>query len=477
MARILVVDDEKKMTRVLKLLLDGEGHTTDTSGSAEDAVRLLDQYIYDIVVTDLKMPGKSGIDLLRDVKEKRPETEVVMMTAYATTRSAVEAMKSGAYDYIIKPFENDELLLLVKRILEKQSLTSEKTALAEENRELKKQIRGGLDKTGLIGRGERMQEVYRLVEKVAPTTTTVLIRGESGTGKELIARSIHVNSQGAEGSFVPVHCAAYPETLLESELFGHEKGAFTGAATRRIGRFEKAAGGTLFLDEVGEISPTVQVKLLRVLQERSFERLGGDTAIHTDARIVAATNRNLEQAMEEGLFREDLFYRLYVFPIELPPLRERMDDLDELIAHFLEKFEGKGVRITRKARTVIQRHGWPGNVRELENAIERALILAGGDSIDVRHLPEILQRGSDGDGLTAGGVRSRRISGRGETILSTLHLETMEKEMIQSALARAGGNKSRAAELLGITRRALYSRMERHKIPISGEERSDDHRL
>ena len=454
MARILVVDDEKKMTRVLKLLLDGEGHTTDTSGSAEDAVRLLDQYIYDIVVTDLKMPGKSGIDLLRDVKEKRPETEVVMMTAYATTRSAVEAMKSGAYDYIIKPFENDELLLLVKRILEKQSLTSEKTALAEENRELKKQIRGGLDKTGLIGRGERMQEVYRLVEKVAPTTTTVLIRGESGTGKELIARAIHYNSPRKDKPLITVNCPSIPETLMESEIFGHVKGAFTGALKDRKGKFELADKSTIFFDEIGDLKEDLQARLLRVLQEKEFEKVGDSKPIKVDARVVAATNKNLEELVQVGKFREDLFYRLNVVTILIPPLRERKDDIPFLVDFFVEKHSKKQpFQIADGELHTLTNHKWPGNVRELENTIERAIVISRDGIITPELLSPVIRQ------FKTSFTQQKEIIKE-----ENLTLNEIERIAIIKALEKTNGNQTNAAKLLGIKRHVLIYRMKKLEI-------------
>lgn len=463
LAKILVVDDEEKLCRVLKLLIEGEGHDVDTALNGEKGLGLLDNHVYDIVITDLKMPGMDGVEFLKAAKEKVPDVEVIMMTAFATTQSAVEAMKSGAYDYIIKPFDNDELLLILRRILEKKSLETDKAELARENQDLKRQIRESLDLGGMVGKGSRMQEVYSLVERVAGTSTTVLLRGESGTGKELVAKAIHYNSSRAEKTFVPIHCAAYPETLLESELFGHEKGSFTGAVNRRIGRFEKAAGGTIFLDEIGEVSSAVQVKLLRILQERCFERIGGEKTIFVDIRIIAATNRNLEQALEEGLFREDLYYRLNVFPVLLPPLRERMEDLEELVRHFLGKFGYPGTKITREAKAAMRSYSWPGNVRELENTIERALILSEKDSILEKHLPVNVREPEKKKGTGIPGVGK-----------AGLNLETNEKTMIQEALRRAGGNKSRAAELLGITRRALYSRMERYEIPITGIRQEDE---
>ncbi len=449
-AKLLIVDDEKRMCAILREALAAPGLAVTTAGSGEAAWAALSLERYDVIVSDIKMTGMSGVELLKKVKAAWPETEVLLMTAYADARTAVEAMKSGAFDYIIKPFEIDELRLKVRNLLEKHRLSVE-------NRDLRVQLKERYSLENMVGKSGAMQKVYELVEKVAPTDATVIIRGESGTGKELVARAIHQRSRRTEQPFVAVNCSALPETLLESELFGHEKGAFTGAERQKPGRFELAGTGTIFLDEIGELTPATQVKLLRVLQQREFVRLGGTETIVMKARILTATNRDLEEAVRSNTFREDLYYRVNVFPILLPPLRDRVEDIPELAEHFLAKQSGDPAGIDGRALQCLMEYSWPGNVRELENIIERALIMSGGQQITVNDLPSHLR------GREAGSAEPARVAREMPT------LEEMERRLIDRALEKAEGNKSMAARLLGITRRQLYSRME-HWAMGGGEE-------
>ena len=440
---ILIIDDEPKMCKILRFALEPVGYQVTTAESAEEGVEKFDAAEFDLVLTDLKMPGKDGLYVLDTVKKKRPDTEVILMTAYATAQNAVDAMKKGAYDYIIKPFEMDELKMKVKHIMEKRKL-------AEENIQLKRELKDKFSLANMVGQSGAMQEVYKMVEKVAPTDATVLIRGESGTGKELVAQAIHHLSLRSAEPFVAVNCGALPESLLESELFGHEKGAFTGADKMKVGRFELAANGTIFLDEIGDISPSTQIKLLRVLQAHQIERVGGTKTLEIKARTIAATNRDLEEALKDKSFREDLYYRINVFPITLPPLRERQEDIPDLVAHFLKKLGKKEDAIEGNALELLTKYRWQGNVRELENVIERSLIMSNTDKITERDLPPHVKN-----------VPSLGAAGSFEIPDEGLSLEEVEKKLIKNALNKAGGNKSKAAKFLGITRRKLYSMMER----------------
>jgi len=441
--KILVIDDEEKMCKVMKAGLESKNLQVNTAHDGESALQLFAQHHHDVVVTDLKMPGMTGLAVLKEVKSKSPETEVILMTAYASAQTAVEAMKEGAYDYIIKPFEMTELRFKIQHILEKKKLR-------EENLELKKELKERYSLSNMVGNSGAMQKVYQLVEKVAPSDASVLIRGESGTGKELVAQAIHNLSPRGEQPFVAVNCGALPETLLESELFGYERGAFTGADKRKLGRFEMAGNGTIFLDEIGDITPATQIKLLRVLQTKEISRLGGTETIKVNARTIAATNRNLEEALKQNVFREDLYYRINVFPIFLPPLRDRKEDIPDLVTHFLNKLNAPSETIDAKAMKLLMEYQWPGNVRELENVIERAQIMAGEGTITVSDLPPHIR-----------GESAMPISLDEED--ENLTIEEMEKRMIRRALAKAEGNKSLAAKMLGITRRRLYSMMERLK--------------
>ncbi|MBN2088842.1 sigma-54-dependent Fis family transcriptional regulator [candidate division KSB1 bacterium] len=439
--KILVIDDEQRMCLVLKAGLEVDGHQIEMAFDGNAGIKKFSEGTFDLVITDLKMPGRDGLSLLEDVKRMNPATEVILMTAYATAQTAVDAMKKGAYDYILKPFEMAELKLRVRRILEKK-------ALASENIALKERLKERYSMTNMIGQSGAMQHVFRMIEKVAASDTTVLIRGESGTGKELVANAIHQQSLRLKEPFVAVNCGALPESLLESELFGYERGAFTGADKRKIGRFELAGKGSIFLDEIGDISTATQVKLLRVLQSKEIVRLGGTETIKIHARTIAATNRNLEELLKLGTFREDLYYRINVFPINLPALRERKDDIPLLIEHFLKKHQTDLTKIDKRALKLMMNYSWPGNVRELENILERLLIMVGDAEITQKDLPPQIYIEENSDFTF-------------EIPEEGISLENVEKGLIHQALVRAHGNKSKAAKLLGITRRKLYSMMER----------------
>ncbi|HEX9998084.1 MAG TPA: sigma-54 dependent transcriptional regulator [Abditibacterium sp.] len=431
---VLVIDDEKKLAQLFVEILENEGLTVHIAHKGGDGLAKLDELGDEIgmVFTDMKLPDMTGNDVLRGVKRRRPELPVVVVTGFATKDGAVEAMRLGAYDYLSKPFNIAEVSLIASRALER-------SRLIDENRYLQNELLSRYKFETVIGDSEKMQAAYVMAAKVAKQNATVLITGESGTGKEVLARAIHYQSTRGDKPFVKVNCAALPEHLLEDELFGHEKGAFTDASSQRIGRFEWAHQGTLFLDEIGEIAPSVQVKLLRVLQEREFERIGSSKTIKVDVRIVAATNRDLGRAISEGTFREDLFYRLNVVPIELPPLRERPSDVPYLVSHFLKKYGEETGRpamtVTPTAMEHLQSYGWKGNIRELENCIERALILAEGDEIEPRHL-----------GL--GGALNSGNTYMPNAAVPVAALPTVP-ELIQMALDRCDGDEKSAAAMLG----------------------------
>jgi two-component system, NtrC family, response regulator AtoC len=448
-ASILVVDDEPAMRLLLSSVLKDEGHDTSVAASGEEALQLVAKRHYHLIVTDLKMPGISGLDVLERVKRDDPGTAVIILTAFGTVESAVEAMRKGAVHYLLKPLANpDELRLAVRRVLEAQRVADEATTL--------RQATDAVFPFGAIIAGDAgMQHALELARSVAPTDATVLITGETGTGKELLARAIHHWSPRAEHALVAVSCAALAETLLESELFGHEKGAFTGATVQRRGRFELAHDGTLFLDEVGEMTPALQAKLLRVLQEGTFERVGGTKTVTVDARVVAATNRDLQRMVSERTFREDLYYRLSVFPIALPPLRERPADILPLAAQMLEqasrRFGKRIVGFTEEARTLLQEYLWPGNIRELRNVIERAAILCREAHITPVHLH-----------LSAASA--------GPPAAAPKTLREVEREAILAALAEHDGNRRQAADQLGIGLRTLYSRLREYGISAEADD-------
>ncbi len=444
--RILVVEDEEKLRRVVCLQLESGGYEAVGAGSAEEALKLAGTV--GLVLTDMRLPGMDGIDLLKAIQRQNARIPVVVMTAFGTVELAVESMKLGAADFLPKPFSLDHLMAVVRKALEVQTLR-------EENVRLKDELGRRYRVDNIIGTGPKMQEILASVTRVAPARTTVLLCGESGTGKDLIARAIHHYSPRAGQPFVKINCTAIPENLMESELFGYEKGAFTGAAAAKPGKFEQADSGTVFLDEIGDVPPAVQVKLLRILQEREFERLGSNKTRQIDVRVVAATNVDLRRALEEGNFREDLYYRLNVFPLTIPPLRERAEDIPALAEVFLRKLaaeSGSPVRsISEAAREKLLGYHWPGNVRELENVIERSLLYAMGETLeaaDIRldHAPRR---------AAANGVES----GNGGFLKEGESLEEHEQQLIREALKRAGGNKSQAARLLGLTRNALRYRL------------------
>ena len=443
--RVLLVDDEPRQLEILKTILAREGYDIDTAATAESATTALRDAPAAVILTDLKLPGRDGISLLEEAARVTPDSCVIIMTAHGTIDTAVEAMKKGAFDYLTKPLVRDTVVLAVRRAMEK-------TRLLRENQALQEQLVDRFSLTNVIGDHGKMQEVSRLVMKVAPSASTVVIYGESGTGKELIARAIHYNSPRASRPFHAINCAAIPEPLLESELFGHERGAFTGAVARKVGLFEEASGSTLFLDEVGDLPMAMQAKLLRALQEKEIRRVGGNASIPVDVRILAATNKNLTRLMREGRFREDLYYRLNVLTIMLPPLRERTTDIPRLVDHFITRHAGAAGKTVRgidgRALSVLMNFPWPGNVRQLESAIERAVLLAEQPMITVEGLPqELRQRG------TAGPLPI-------EIPDSGMSFETLERDLLKEAL-RKGGNVSRAARLLGMTRRTFQYRLEK----------------
>ena len=453
MPTILIVEDEPKMLRLLQLNLSEEGYSIHTAADAETGLRTLRQEKIDLVVTDLRLPGMDGLEFLQAVKRVDARIPVIVMTAYGTVETAVEAMKAGASDYVLKPFSLEEMKLIVRKELDVHDLR-------EENRSLREALGKRYEFKNIVARSSKMQEVLAMVERVAPTNSTVLLGGESGAGKDLIARAIHQHSRRASGPFIKINCTAIPENLLESELFGYEKGAFTGAVSSKPGKFELADKGTIFLDEIGDVPGTIQVKLLRVLQDRDFERLGGTKTLKVDVRIVAATNQDLRAALEQGSFREDLYYRLNVVPINIPPLRERKEDIPYLVDHFVERFareSGKPLRgITPAAQKALMEFHWPGNVRELENIIERAVALSSGDVIDVADIRLDLSPMKAG---AAPATNAVAFPPEGTT------LEQFEDEIIKEALRRAGGNKSQAARLLGLSRNALRYRLSKMGVP------------
>jgi two-component system NtrC family response regulator len=445
--RILVVDDEASQRELLAGFLAKQGYEVVAAASGTEALQRLQRETFDLILTDHRMPQMSGLDLLKAAREVNPEVPVVVMTAYGSVEQAVAAMKAGAYDYLGKPIDLDDLLHRIGKVQERQQLLAEVQALRQD-------LRGRYRLEGIIAESGAMQEVLGVVRRVAPSTATVLIQGESGTGKELIARALHAQSPRASGPFVAVNCAALPETLLESELFGHEKGAFTGASERRVGRFEAAEGGSIFLDEIGDLSPGLQVKLLRVLQERRIERVGANRPIPVDVRVIAATKIDLERAIREQRFREDLYYRLNVVTVTLPPLRRRREDLPPLLDHFLKRFaqaNAKDVRgFTREARDALMKYDYPGNVRELENIVERAVLLSRAEVIGLGDLPLAVQEGAGAAGAPPASLPAL--------------LEQVEREKILEALRDAGGVQTRAAERLGISERALRYKLKKYGL-------------
>ncbi len=464
MPNILIVDDEQSYRQLLSLVFQTDGNNIRTAMNGRQALEALQEEPADIIISDVKMPDMDGIELLRNVRETLPDIGVVLMTAFASVETAREAFKLGADDFITKPFDVEELKLIVRKTLEKQ-------ALLEENRAFKRAQRERGSVKNIIGTSAVMNAIFQMIDTVAEVQSTVLVTGESGTGKELVARAIHDLSPRAEKPFISINCGAFTETLLESELFGYVKGAFTGANTNRKGLFEAAHGGTIFLDEIGEMSPAMQVKLLRVLQERKVRPVGGHDEQSIDARVIAATNRDLKQMSTEGTFREDLFYRISVIPIHLPPLRERKEDIDQLIDHFIKKFcdqAGKSLTIGPKAIDILKNYAWHGNVRELEHTIERAVALERSDEIQPEQLPDHITN-----------YNPQRINAEfdlpDEGVNLVTHLDNLEKTYVVEALRKTGGNQTKAAELLQMPVRSLRHLLDKHSIrSLSAQMRSSD---
>ncbi len=450
-ARILIMDDEEEERRRIEQYLLKKGYDVLAVGTMQDAVDAIRRDRYDVFLTDCNIPGVDALRTSDEARKINPDMAVIIMTAFGTIETAVKAIKAGAYDYLPKPIDLDQLAVLIERI-------SERRDLIRENTELKERLRERYKFDEIVSTSHAMEEVLNLAGRVASSNATVLLRGESGTGKELVAKAIHYHSPRADFPLIKVNCAALPETLLESELFGHEKGAFTGATTRRIGRFEAADKGTLFLDEIGELTPGMQVKLLRVLQEREFERVGGNQTIKTDVRVIAATNRDIEKTIREGAFREDLYYRLNVVSVVIPPLRERKEDIPELMDFFIKKFSDENKKhisgISAEARDLLMRYNYPGNVRELENIIERAVVLSKKGIITAADLPIHVQ-------TTA--IDKKQPSQHMKGSLKET-LDTVERGLILEALKEYGGVQTRAADRLGISERVLRYKLKKYKI-------------
>jgi two-component system response regulator PilR (NtrC family) len=464
MANILIVDDELSYRQLLGLVFEEEGHSIRTAMNGRQALDHLKDEPAEVIVSDVKMPDMDGIELLRELRTSSPDIGVVLMTAFASVETARDAFKLGADDFIQKPFDVEELKLIVRKTLEKQALIHENRAFKRAQRE-----RGSIK--NIIGTSARMNAIFQMIETVAEVQSTVLVNGESGTGKELVARAIHDLSPRAEKPFISINCGAFTETLLESELFGYVKGSFTGANTNRKGLFEAASGGTIFLDEIGEMSPAMQVKLLRVLQERRVRPVGAHDEIPVDSRVIAATNRDLKQMTADGTFREDLFYRISVIPIDLPPLRERSEDIAELIEHFVTKFclqAGKTLSVSPKTAQLLENYAWHGNVRELEHTIERAVALERSGEIQPEQLPDHITN-----------YNPRRIDAEfdlpdiGLNLVS--HLENLEKTYVVEALRKSGGSQTKAADLLQMPVRSLRHLLDKHSIrSLSAQMRSAD---
>jgi two-component system response regulator HydG len=448
--KILIVDDDPSHRAMLRTILKREGYEVSEAGGGGQGVEMVRESFYDLILMDLRMEDMDGIEALKEIKKISPAIPILIMTAYASVSTAVDSLKLGAYDYLTKPLDMDKVLHILKQVLEHYRLE-------KENRLLKERLGESFDYSRIIGRSKKMKDIFEVLALVSPSEATVLITGESGTGKELIANAIHQNSPRANRPFIKVNCAALNENLLESELFGHERGAFTGAANRREGRFELAHGGTIFLDEIGDMSLTTQAKILRVLQEKEFERLGGTKTLKVDVRIIAATNKELKEEVRKGRFREDLYYRLSVVPIEIPPLRQRKEDIPELAEHFLKVFRERNQRLIKgfqpRTMDLLMRYDWPGNIRELENTIEkRGVILSKEEYLTPEELPLAIRS------------LAEELEPEDSGIKPGYSLKEIEKELIIKTLAHTDGNRSKTAEILGITRQTLLNKLKEYGI-------------
>ncbi|MHB8483169.1 MAG: sigma-54-dependent transcriptional regulator [Nitrospiria bacterium] len=448
MKKILIAEDKESMRKMLVEVFSEKGYALTECQDGKEAVERIEEEFFDIILTDLKMPKKDGLEVLKASREKSPDTPVIMMSAFGTVENAVEAMRMGAFDYVLKPFSLNEIEIKVEKALRQKNLISENSSLKENLR----------DFGDIIGKEENIQKVYKIIEKVAPQTTSVLILGESGTGKEIVSRELHKRSPRASQPFIPVNCAALAETLLESELFGHEKGSFTGAAFQKRGRFELAEGGTLFLDEIGEIGQSVQVKLLRFLQEKEFERVGGTRTLKVDVRIIAATNRDIKQEVSEKRFREDLYYRLNVVTIKLPPLRERKGDIESLSEHFLQKYNKelhKRNRLSPEVLAVFKKYPWPGNIRELENVIERAVVLSEDEVILLTDIPAEMYQEASQPKLAPDSSASLKLPEQ---------IDHLEMVILKKTLEENHWNQTKTAEALGLKRSSLQYKMRKYGL-------------
>jgi two-component system response regulator HydG len=458
MSQILVIDDNQTMREGMAVIIAKMGHKVFSAANGPEGLQILELNPIDAVLTDLRMEDMDGLKVLEEVKERSPDTVVMLITAYGTIETAVQAMRTGAFDFITKPFSQDELRFRIEKALDHRQLARDKTRLEHENEYLRETEQGGPAMDLMIGSSEVLRRIKETIRKVASGDSTVFVYGESGTGKELIARAIHEASPRAKFPFIKLACSALAEGVLESELFGHEKGSFTGAYKRRLGRFELADRGTLFLDEIGDISPMIQLKLLRVLQEREFERVGGVTTVKVDVRVVCATNKDLREEIKKGNFREDLYYRLHIIPIEVSPLRERLDDLPALVDYFLKKLvertRKKVRRVDDKAMKLLQAYAWPGNIRELENVVEQAMVLCDGEAVTPDDLPSFVKGGTGQPSFQA------------QLGLKPLPemLDDIERELIKEAYAKANGIKTETAKMLGIKTSALYYKLEKYGI-------------
>ena len=463
MSKILVIEDDNTMREGMCYSLAKEGHEVDSAEDGNEGLSLGKEKNFDLVITDYRLKSMNGIEVLEAIKSINPETDVILITAYGTMELAVEAMNKGASDCVSKPLSLEEFRVRINKVLQNKAVREENQRLGEENLYLRKQVAQHYNFGEIIGLSKAMQGIFEQIKKIAPTDSSVLISGESGTGKELVAHSVHKLSPRRDKPFIKVNCGALTESLLESELFGHEKGAFTNAIRHKRGKFELAHNGSIFLDEIGNVSENVQVKLLRVLQEKEIDRVGSECTKKVNVRIIAATNRNLFESVQRGEFREDLYYRLNVIPIDLPPLRHRKEDIPFLVDHFLRKkgaeMKKPVTKISQQAIGTLEKYNWPGNIRELENLIERAIVLCDGDEIQLQDFPLLLENGGQ-----------NMLSLPKENLALNIVLENLEQQLIKRAMEKTGGVKTRAAEMLGIKTSVLYYKLDKYKIEVNGKE-------